>query len=212
MTRQRRLLLACVFAACAGTVLACSGAGSPTKSAEESAAAQAEVEAAQAEAEAAQARTALAQATTPAEKAAAEQNAAKKAEIARVKAEAASAARKKATETSANAAAEEARKKKEAEAEAKRKAEEEYDAQGLVLLRKTVKSVNGEITGTVVNRRDHKLAYAQIQFNVYDDSGAQVGTALANINGLEPGGRWNFTATSFGTNYRTYKFSELSGF
>ena len=33
-----------------------------------------------------------------------------------------------------------------------------------------------EITGTVVNRRNYKLSYAQITFNVYDQSGGQVGS------------------------------------
>src|SRR5207248_8193500 len=103
-----------------------------------------------------------------------------------------------------------------AQAEAARKAEEEYDANGLVLLRKTVEGTTGrfggKITGTVVNRRNRKLKYVQISFILYDESGAQVGTALANVNDLEPGGRWNFEATSFGKNFRTYKFSELSGF
>ena len=47
---------------------------------------------------------------------------------------------------------------------------------------------------------------------VYDESGAQVGSAMANINGLEPRGKWKFEATSFGTDFSTYKFSELTGF
>lgn len=63
----------------------------------------------------------------------------------------------------------------------------------------------------MVNRRARTLSYAQITFNVYDASGAQVGSALANINGLEPGARWNFKAVSF-TKGTTYKFSKLSGF
>jgi hypothetical protein len=126
-----------------------------------------------------------------------------------------------AEEKAALQAAEEAKRKQEerknaaaqAKAEAERKAEEEYDADGLVLLRKTVNSFDTKITGTVVNRRSSKLRYAQITFNLYDASGAQVGTAIANINGLESGGRWNFTAISFGiNNVSTYKFSELSGF
>jgi len=64
----------------------------------------------------------------------------------------------------------------------------------------------------VINRRKSKLRYAQITFNLYDESGAQVGWALANINGLEPGGAWKFKASSFGTDFKKYKFSELSGF
>jgi hypothetical protein len=81
------------------------------------------------------------------------------------------------------------------------------------------KTVNGksnefgiEITGTVVNRRLPKLSCAQITFNLYDAGGAQVSTALANINGLEPGGRWSFKAVGLTSNSTTYKFSELSGF
>jgi hypothetical protein len=107
-------------------------------------------------------------------------------------------------------------RKMAAEAEIKRKAEEEYNADGLILLRKTVQGTSGEfggvITGMVINRRSHQLSYAQIQFNLYDGSGAQVGTALANINGLEAGGKWKFQASTFGTDYVRYKFSELSGF
>ena len=101
-------------------------------------------------------------------------------------------------------------------AEAARKAEEEYEQNGLVLLRKTVEGrtgqFGGEITGIVINRRNRKLIYAQITFNLYDESGAQVGSALANINGLEAGGRWKFKATSFGTDFSKYKINELTGF
>lgn len=104
----------------------------------------------------------------------------------------------------------------DAAAEAARRAEEEYEQNGLVLLRKTVQGrqgqFDGEITGTVINRRTRKLNYAQITFNLYDQSGAQVGSAVANINGLEPGGKWNFKATTFGTDFSTYKINELSGF
>jgi hypothetical protein len=144
------------------------------------------------------------------------------------------AAKKEHDEARASAAAEDARKKKEAaaeavrsaeaaaeaaaqaKAEAARRAEEEYEVNGLVLLLKTLSAkrgqFGGQITGTVVNRRNHKLNYAQISFNLYDASGAQIGSALANINGLEAGGRWNFTASTFGKDFHSYKFSELSGF
>jgi hypothetical protein len=98
----------------------------------------------------------------------------------------------------------------------KKKAEEEYEDNGLVLLRKTLKGTSdgfsASITGTVVNRRKNKLAYAQITFNLYDDDGAQVGTAIANVNGLEPGGSWKFKAIGIPAKYSTYKINELSGF
>ncbi len=35
---------------------------------------------------------------------------------------------------------------------------------------------------------------------------------MANINGLESGGKWNFKAPPFGTDFARYSFSELSGF
>ena len=96
------------------------------------------------------------------------------------------------------------------------KAELELDFNGLVLMRKTVSgsqgALGGTITGIVENRRRRKLSYAQISFNLYDDSGAQVGTAIANINGLEPGSKWKFEAISFGQEFTKYKFSELTGF
>ena len=107
---------------------------------------------------------------------------------------------------------EEKKKKKEEE---DRKSEEEIDVDGLVLLKKTVrgqqKDLGLEVTGTVVNRRRKVLSYAQITFNIYDETGAQVGSALANINGLEPGSRWNFKAFCF-TKGTGYKFSKLSGY
>lgn len=110
----------------------------------------------------------------------------------------------------------EAAAKAAADAEAARLAEEELNVDGLVLLKKTVEGKANEfgieITGTVVNRRNRTLKYAQISFNVYDASGAQVGSALANINGLEAGGRWNFKATAFGQKATSYKFSNLTGF
>ena len=119
-------------------------------------------------------------------------------------------------EETRRATAAEREQKDQAAAETARKAEEEYDQNGLVLLRKTVEGkrgeFGGEITGTVVNRRNRKLSYAQIQFNLYDKSGAQVGSALANINGLEAGGKWKFKATTFGVDFSTYKINELSGF
>ena len=133
-------------------------------------------------------------------------------------------AKAEATREEAEMKAEKARKDDEVKAIASRKlaeekalkAEEEYEQNGLVLLRKTVRGkrneFGGEITGEVINRRKHKLSYAQIQFNLYDDSGAQVGTAMANINGLEPGGKWKFVAHSLGTKFSTYKINELTGF
>jgi hypothetical protein len=140
------------------------------------------------------------------------------AEVARQKAaaQAAQAEAERQRRAQAEAERKEAERQAEREAEGKRqRAEVEYDQDGLVLLLKSVtgkrSEIGIEITGTVVNRRSDKLGYAQISFNLYDASGAQVGTALANINGLEPGGRWNFKALGLEGAARSYKFSELIG-
>jgi hypothetical protein len=103
-----------------------------------------------------------------------------------------------------------------AEREAARRAEEEYEVNGLVLLRKTEKGVygdfSGQITGTVVNHRDHKLGFVEIRYNLYDGSGAQVGSASDHIIDLEPGGRWNFKAVTLNNRWKSYKCVKLSGF
>lgn len=95
--------------------------------------------------------------------------------------------------------------------------ENEINRGGLVLLKDTLNSSQNEfsieITGTVINRRPRRLAYAEINFNIYDASGAQIGSAMANINGLEPDGRWNFRAVSFAQRGAArWTFSSLSGF
>ena len=53
-----------------------------------------------------------------------------------------------------------------------------------------------KITGTLVNNTDDDKSYLQIEYNLYDADGAQIGTALANINNLKAGGTWKFEAAS----------------
>jgi len=93
---------------------------------------------------------------------------------------------------------------------------DEVDKDGLVLFRDTMKGINdsfgGKITGVVENRRRKKLGYVQITFILLDESGAQVGSAVANTNGLEPGTKWKFEANSLGVSFHSYKLNELSGF
>jgi hypothetical protein len=92
--------------------------------------------------------------------------------------------------------------------------EEEYEVDGLVLLKKSVEgrggSLGAEITGIVVNR-GRRRSFALIQFNLYDATGARIGSAMANIDNLEAGERWSFEALSFETAFSTYKIDELRG-
>jgi Tfp pilus assembly protein PilV len=94
------------------------------------------------------------------------------------------------------------------------KVEDEYDANGLVLLTTTLKGTRAEdgsaIVGTVVNRRNQPLSRVQISFNLYDKAGARVGTAVAKAGHLEAGGQWNFKAPAAGA-WSTFKVVELTG-
>ncbi len=51
-----------------------------------------------------------------------------------------------------------------------------------------------KVVGTVRNNTAKEHTYVQVEFNLYDDSGSQVGSTIANINNLEPGGTWKFEA------------------
>jgi hypothetical protein len=140
----------------------------------------------------------------------AEKNAADAEEARKAKTEAARAALKNKME-----AARAARKAEAEEARAARKAEEEYDKSGLVFLRKTAegkaKGATYVITGTVVNRRSRKLGKAYIEFDVYDEGGARIGTARATIKNLAANDPWKFTAVYRGRNGKTFKISDLGG-
>lgn len=53
------------------------------------------------------------------------------------------------------------------------------------------------ITGVAQNTSGQNLSYASVEFSVYDTSGNNLGTALANINNLGKGDTWRFEATLF---------------
>lgn len=70
------------------------------------------------------------------------------------------------------------------------------------------------IEGTIKNNTDKQYSYVQVTFNLYDSDGAQIGTALANINNLEANGVWKFKASgSFGNGktVASYKLMEITG-
>ena len=69
------------------------------------------------------------------------------------------------------------------------------------------------VEGTIKNNSSEKYSYAQVTFTLYDESGAQIGTAMDNINDLEPGGTWKFKAICLAPsgNVASYKLSEITG-
>lgn len=52
----------------------------------------------------------------------------------------------------------------------------------------------GKVVGALKNNTNKQFSYVQVEFNLYDDSGIQVGSTLANVNNLEPAGIWAFEA------------------
>lgn len=48
--------------------------------------------------------------------------------------------------------------------------------------------------GTITNNTDSEFKYVQVEINLYDKDGAQVGSTMANINNLAPKAKWKFSA------------------
>lgn len=71
---------------------------------------------------------------------------------------------------------------------------------------------NPTIIGKVKNNRNKEYSYVQITFNLYDASDALVGTAVANVNNLEPGEIWKFQALCLEDNFKKGKYIDLTGF
>jgi hypothetical protein len=50
------------------------------------------------------------------------------------------------------------------------------------------------LVGTVKNSTSMQYTFVQVEFDLYDESGKQIGTASSTANDLEPGGTWTFEA------------------
>lgn len=70
------------------------------------------------------------------------------------------------------------------------------------------------IDGTLTNNTDGEVSYIQVEYNLYDSDGAQVGTALANTNNLQPGGTWKFEAlgTAAPDEVASFELIDVTGF
>lgn len=88
-------------------------------------------------------------------------------------------------------------------------AEEKYTIEGETM---TSDGYSTKIAGTLTNNTDKEIGYLQLSYTLYDADGAQLGSAFANINNLEPGGVWKFEAVAFESNVATYKLADVTGF
>jgi hypothetical protein len=68
------------------------------------------------------------------------------------------------------------------------------------------------IVGTVKNNSGRQYSYVQVEFNLYDESGAQVGSTFANVRNLEPYGTWKFEAIVFEEKATRAKLKGVIGF
>lgn len=89
-----------------------------------------------------------------------------------------------------------------------------HEDSGIVL-----REVSGEIdeysvtiTGTAKNTTDTDYSYASLTFGLYDDSDAKLGTALANVSGLQAGQRWKFDALGTDTETTTYVIEAVTAY
>ena len=84
---------------------------------------------------------------------------------------------------------------------------EEAEAPCIVTDEYGIKTINGSFK----NISDTSIYYAQISFALFDDSGAQVGSAFANINNLAKDAVWKFSATPLTTeDFTSFELSEIA--
>lgn len=74
------------------------------------------------------------------------------------------------------------------------------------------KSFGWAAAGTVRNNTDHEYSYVQVEINLYDKAGTLVDSTLANVNNLEPRGKWKFEAPVLNDHARTWKVKAITGY
>ena len=67
------------------------------------------------------------------------------------------------------------------------------------------------LNGMVVNQTEKAYRFVQITYDLFDSTGAQIGTATANTRGLEPHGRWLFK-TVISDHCTRFKLAKLDGY
>ena len=79
-------------------------------------------------------------------------------------------------------------------------------------LKLTGTGMDAKITGSIVNKTDKEYGYLQVEINLYDASGAQIGSTLANVNNLEAKGTWKFDTMTLKEGVKTVKVKDVTGF
>lgn len=77
----------------------------------------------------------------------------------------------------------------------------------------TVGAYSLTITGEATNESERDYSYVQLQFGVYDESGAKTDDALANTSGLDAGRTWRFEAMGTETeNVDTFDIGDVTAY
>lgn len=71
---------------------------------------------------------------------------------------------------------------------------------------------NSVIKGDVKNTTGKKLSYIQVELNLFDRSGHQVGSTLANANNVQPGTDWVFEAPVLQDAAQTVKVGGITAY
>lgn len=70
---------------------------------------------------------------------------------------------------------------------------------------------NSYIVGRIKNNTSQTYSYVQVQINLYNENGTQIGSTMDNINGLEPNRKWKFKAPIVGNKeVAKYKIREIT--
>lgn len=82
----------------------------------------------------------------------------------------------------------------------------------LVKAEKRDKGYVKHIVGTLKNNTDRTYSYVRVTFNLYNESGAQVGTAVDSVRNLEAGGTWKFETFTLGKDFATFEVSDITAY
>jgi hypothetical protein len=66
------------------------------------------------------------------------------------------------------------------------------------------------VVGTIKSNVNKQFTYVQVTVSLYDASGAQVGSTLANVNNLDPYGTWKFKAPILDKDAVKYKMGTIT--
>ena len=67
------------------------------------------------------------------------------------------------------------------------------------------------VVGQIRNNTNSTYSYVQVEINLYDSNGNQVGSTMTNINNLEPGRTWNFEAPVLQDEASRYRITDVTG-